>query len=261
LETLLKLLFVYSGDFGERVIRNLINDPSFCKSCGLFCDYCKHGVYSYVQQIHAAMALPDPAKLPRFIDDPERHLPNTMPTVDLCIATGLHQDLLLALPSRLKHEGIKGLITPIEDFREVSPGLQRQLAEACETHGIEYASPKPFCALEPVQAKPLISRFVAECKIGTPSLRIATETRNEVTVISGVTLERSAPCGSTWYVARKLIGHAVTKDEIRDVVAKAHHSYPCTATMAIDPALGEPVLHEAGYLIRRAVETQLFPAS
>jgi hypothetical protein len=258
---MLKLLFIYSGDFGERVIRNLINDPSFCNSCGLFCDYCKYGVYSYVQHIHAAMELPDPAKLPRFIEAPEHHLPRKIPAVDLCIATGLHQDLLLALPSRLRHEGIKGLITPIEDFRGVPPGLQRQLAEACETHDIEYASPKPFCSLEPVPAKPLTSRFVQEFKIGKPSLHIASETRHEGTVIYGVTVERSAPCGSTWYVAKKLIGQAVTKDAIRDVVAKAHHSYPCTATMAIDPELGEPVLHEAGYLIRRAVETQLFPAS
>ena len=169
---MLNLLFVYSGDYGERVIRNLINDPSFCKPCGLLCDFCKYGVYSYVQNIHAAIELPNPTELPSFIEKPEKHLPKKIPTVDICIATGIHQDLLLALPSQLKRNGIKGLITPIEDFREVPLGLQKQLEKECEELAIEYAFPKPFCALEPAEAKPLISKFIQEFKIGKPSLRI-----------------------------------------------------------------------------------------
>ena len=255
---MLNLLFVYSGDYGERVIRNLINDPSFCKSCGLLCDYCKRGIYSYVQNIYAAIELQNPAKLPKFIDRPEKYLPKKIPAVDICVATGIHQDLLLALPPRLEQEGIKGLITPIEDFREVPPGLRRQLEEKCEELAIEYAFPKPFCALEPRKKTPLISKFVQGFKIGKPSVRITTEKRGKSRVIYGVTVERSAPCGSTWYVARKLIGEEVRKEKIRDVVAKAHHSYPCTATMAVDPEIGEPVLHKAGYIIREAVEEQLF---
>ena len=255
---MLDLLFLYSGDYGERVIRNLINDPSFCKACSLLCDFCKHGVYSYVRNIRGAIELADPAKLPRFINEPEKYLPKKIPTVDICIATGIHEDLLLALPSRLSREGIKGLIIPIEDFREVPAGLQKQLVEECEELSMEYAFPKPFCALEPKSTTTLISRFVEEFKIGKPSLRITTEKRNSSRIIRGVIVERSAPCGSTWYVARKLSGVEVRKERIRDVVAKAHHSYPCTATMSTDPEIGEPILHKAGYLIREAVESQLF---
>jgi len=254
----LDLLFVYSGDYGERVIRDLINDPSFCKACGLVCDFCKYGVYSYVQNIHAAIELPDPADLPRLIEKPEKYLPRKIPAVDLCVATGIHQDLLLALPPRLEQEGAKGLITPIEDFREVPLGLQKQLVEQCEELAIEYAFPKPFCSLGLAEAKPLISRFIQEFKIGKPSVRIVTKKRKELRVVQSVVVERSAPCGSTWYVAKKLIGEEVRLEGIRDVVAKAHHSYPCTATMAIDPEIGEPILHKAGFLIREAVENQLF---
>ena len=255
---MLDLMFAYSGGYGERVIRNLINDPSFCKACGLPCDFCKYGIYSYVRNICAAIELPDPADLPRLIEDPERYLPKKIPAVDLCVASGVHQDLLLALPSRLEQKGVKGLITPIEDFREVPLGLQRQLAEECEDLAIEYAFPKPFCSLDPVEAKPLISRFVWEFKLGKPSLRIGTQKRNGSRVVQNVLVERSAPCGSTWYVAKKLIGEAVGKEGIREVVAKAHHSYPCTATMAVDPEIGEPILHKAGFLIREAVDNQLF---
>ena len=256
---MLSLLFLYSGDYGERVIRNLINDPSFCKSCSLLCDFCKYGVYSYVHNIRAAIELPNPAELPSFIENPEEYLPKSVPAVDICVATGIHKDLLLALPTRLKDEGIKGLIVPIEDFREVPSGLQRQLKEKCEELGLEYAFPKPFCALEPTETKSLISEFIREFKIGKPSLKITTEERGGSRVIYSVTVERSAPCGSTWYVAKKLIGREVKRDEIRDIVAKAHHSYPCTATMAVDPEVGEPILHIAGYLIRETVEDQLFP--
>ncbi len=255
---MLNLLFIYSGDFGERVIRNLINDPSFCKSCGLLCDFCKYGVYSHVKNILAAIQLPNQVKLPKFIEEPKEYLPKTLPTVDVCIATGIHQDLLLALPPRLKQVEINGLVTPVEDFVEIPLGLQKQLEEECRELAIEYASPKPFCSLKPEEEKPLISKFIEEFKVGKPSLRITTKKLNGSKVIDGIVVDRSAPCGSTWYVAKKLIGKEVQRNEVRDIIARAHHSYPCTATMAIDPEIEEPILHKAGYLVREAVEEQLF---
>ncbi|MEM3722614.1 MAG: DUF166 family protein, partial [Candidatus Bathyarchaeia archaeon] len=94
-EGFLTLVFIYSGEFAERVIRNLINDPSFCKACGLYCDSCKYSVYSYVRNIRAALELPKPSDLPAFIDKPEEYMPKTIPKVDLCVASGLHKDLLL----------------------------------------------------------------------------------------------------------------------------------------------------------------------
>ena len=255
---MLDIAFVYSGNFGERVIRNLINDPSFCKVCGLFCDFCKYGIYSYVQNIHAAIELPNPSQLPRFIENPEKYLPKKIPTSDLCIVTSIHQDLLLELPSLLEKTGVKGLIAPIEDFREVPVGLQKQIESECKERGIEYAFPKPFCSLDVQEEPPLIAQFIQEYKIGKPKVSITTEKRNEKKVIYGVRVERSAPCGSTWYVAKKLLGKEVEKESIRDAIAKAHHSYPCTATMETDPEIKEPILHKAGYLIRAAVEDQLF---
>jgi len=35
------LIVLYSGDFGERVIGNLINYSAFCTSCAEACTYCK----------------------------------------------------------------------------------------------------------------------------------------------------------------------------------------------------------------------------
>jgi hypothetical protein len=251
------LVFIYSGEFAERVIRNLINDPSYCKPCGLYCDSCKYNVYTCVRNVRAAMELPGPAELPSFIDDPGKYIPKNIPKSDLCVASGLHKDLLLELPRHIKEAGARGLIVPVEDSAEVPLGLRIQLNEECERLGLESAFPKPFCSLEPSVDKPTISRFVAELRIGRPSLNITTGASARSEFIQSTAVRRSAPCGSTWYVAKKLLEVEVKTDAVYEAVAKAHHSYPCTAAMAVDPEAKEPILHLAGYIIREEVENAL----
>ena len=253
----LTLVFIYSGEYGERVIRNLINDPSFCKSCGLYCDHCKYSVYSYVRNILAAIELPNPSELPAFIDNPEKYMPKKVPKAHLCIASGLHKDLLLELPDYIEKAGIQALIVPIEDFAEVPSGLRKQVKEKCSELGLETAFPKPFCSLEPSRDKPVISRLIAELKIGRPWLEISTVMRGEAEIIASTIVRRSAPCGSTWYIARKLVGVETEREKLYDAVAKAYHTYPCTATMNVDPEAGEPILHIGGHIIREEVEKAL----
>jgi hypothetical protein len=253
----LTLVFVYSGEFAERVIRNLINDPSYCKPCGLYCDSCKYGAYTHVQNVKAAIELPSPSKLPVFIENPDGHMPKKIPKADLCIASGLHKDLLLELPNRLHVAGVKGLIVPIEDFVEVPTGLKKQVEEKCRETALESAFPKPFCSLEPSEDRPTISRCVTELGIGKPLLEISIKKMDKCDAIEAAIVRRSAPCGSTWYVARRLTGVSTKKEVLYDAIAKAHHSYPCTATMSVDPETKEPILHLGGYLIREAVEKTL----
>lgn len=253
----LSLVFVYSDDFAERVIRNLINDPSFCKSCGLICDSCKYNAYSHVASIRAAIELPKPSDLPQFIDNPEQYMPKKLPKADLTIASGLHKDLLLELPHCLEKAGIRGLIVPIENFTEVPSGLRKQLEEKCQELNLETSFPKPFCSLEPSKNKPLVSEFVSQLQVGKPLLEISTTKTRNRQIIESAIAKRSAPCGSTWYIAKKLTGTETTKEILYDTIAKAHHSYPCTATMETDPEAKEPILHIAGYIIREEIEKAL----
>jgi hypothetical protein len=206
------LVFVYSKDFMERVIRNLINDPCFCQSCGLYCESCKYDVYSFVRNVRAAIQLPDPAELPAFIDNPEEYMPRKLPKADICLASGLHKDLLLELPQHIKNAGIKALIAPIEDWQEVPMGIKKQLEEKCRELGLECAFPKPFCTLEPEKDKPTISRFIEETKVGRPLLEISTMKIGKDDAIEYAAVRRSAPCGSTWYIARKLAGVSTKQD-------------------------------------------------
>lgn len=251
------LVFVYSGDFMERVIRNLINDPCFCQSCGLYCESCKYNVYSFVRNVRAAIQLPKPADLPDFIDNPEEHMPKKLPKADICLASGLHKDLLLELPEHIAKAGIKALIAPIEDWQEVPLGVRKQVEAKCRELGLECAFPKPFCTLTPEKDKPTIARFIAETKVGRPLLEITLTTIGKDEVIECAVVRRSAPCGSTWYIARKLAGVSTRQDALYDAIAKAHHSYPCTATMNTDPETKEPILHIGGFTIREEVDKAL----
>jgi len=253
----ISLVFIYSKDFMERVIRNLINDPCFCQSCGLYCESCKYNVYSFVRNVRAAIQLPDPTELPAFIDNPEEYMPRRLPKADICLASGLHKDLLLELPQHIKNAGIKALIAPVEDWQEVPMGIRKQLEEKCRELGIEAAFPKPFCSLEPEKNKPSIASFIEETNVGRPLLEISTMKIGKDEVIEYAAVRRSAPCGSTWYIARKLAGVSTKKDVLYDAIAKAHHSYPCTATMVTDPETKEPILHIGGFTIREEVEKAL----
>jgi len=109
----------------------------------------------------------------------------------------------------------------------------------------------------PAKDKEKNSIFVTELKVGRPSLDISTVKTRGSEFIESTTVRRSAPCGSTWYIAKKLLGAETKTETLYDTVAKAHHSYPCTATMAVDPEAKEPILHIAGYIIRQQVEKAL----
>jgi hypothetical protein len=158
----------------------------------------------------------------------------------------------LELPQHIKKTGMKGLIVPIEEWNEVPSGVKRQVEEKCAELGLESAFPKPFCTLETAEDKPTISRFITETKVGRPLLEISTTHIGKDEVIECAVVRRSAPCGSTWYIARKLAGVSTKKEVLYDAIAKAHHSYPCTATMNTDPETKEPILHIGGYDKRRS---------
>ena len=47
------------------------------------------------------------------------------------------------------------------------------------------------------------------------------------------------------------------KEALCDAIAKAHHSFPCTAMMVTDPETKEPILYIGGFTIREEVEKAL----
>jgi hypothetical protein len=91
-------------------------------------------------------------------------------------------------------------------------------------------------------------RVVRRYHIGKPRVEVRAGGKR----ITDIEVLRSAPCGSTWYVAQQVKWARIS--EIEETVAVAHHAFPCTASMDVDPEIGEPILHMAGYAIRNAVK-------
>jgi hypothetical protein len=52
-------------------------------------------------------------------------------------------------------------------------------------------------------------------------------------------------------------GCLTKKEALCDAIAKAHHSFPCTAMMVTDPETKEPILYIGGFTIREEVEKAL----
>jgi len=245
----LKLGLLYTDEFGERVLGNLVNYSTFCKACDLACEHCRTMYGSFASDIYWVHQLP--GDLPVLIEDPAAYLPSPdeLPKLDVLLIVGIHPDLLASVPFIVKGKA-SAVIVPLESKDWCPPGLRRQVAERLAELGIESAFPKPFCSLTPLGLK-VIDEFIAHYRVGRPIV--------EAVVKEGIVKEarviRSAPCGATWYITRQILNKHV--DEVEEAVARAHHSYPCTGSMAVDPEVGDTILHKGGYLAREAVKDAL----
>ena len=266
-DTPLSLYFLYTDEFGERCLGNLINFPTFCKSCDLACEHCRTPIPSFAANIIGVDRLPK--NLPSFVEEPEQYLPKHMPKSDVVLAIGIHPDLLSALPYVVEKTQAKAVIVPIEDPKWAPLGLKNQIKEDLDALSIESSFPKPFCALE--GGTPVIDAFIHQFKVGRSKLEIEIE-KGRLTIVRVL---RSTPCGLTYYVATRLrdapldlvwLEAQKVKEEIRvdlDAVRESqyismnHHSYPCTASMSMDLELEDTILHQSGYLIREAVREAL----
>ncbi|MCL7416134.1 MAG: DUF166 domain-containing protein [ANME-2 cluster archaeon] len=241
----MRISILYTGEFGGKVVSNLVNPSNFCISCGDLCDKCRGGRTSFGDMVYEIHELP--TELPEFIEEPEDFLPE-MGVCDLILAMGIHPDLLAALPILVESTGAKAVIIPVEEPGWAPLGLQKQLKETLESMGVECEFPKPFCSLE-MTGKPVIDEIV-RMGFGRPELRI--ERSRNGKIMTRVEVLRDAPCGCTWFVAKKLKWSDVA--DYKETVSEAHHAYPCTGSMDRDAELGDTILHKAGYIIREAVE-------
>lgn len=250
----LRVVIYYYGEFGERVVGNLLNYAGFCISCGEACTQCRSGKYSGAEDIVAVFEMQDPASLGDFIDDVDPLLPE-VPAADIAMVINIHPDIIFGMLPRMREAGIKGIIGCSESPKDMPLGLRMQLSSKAEELGMEAAFSKPFCAMAPDPEKPNIAAFLNRAMIGEPEIDILLQRGREGRdIIAAANVVRSAPCGSTWFVAKRLIGFEKDDPELNERISEAHHAYPCTASMEMDPEIGDTVLHKAGYIIRDKVE-------
>ena len=256
----------------QKFVGNLINDDEFCKACELLekdvkCDKCREYVGNFSSSIYFYDKIGE--NVPDFIEDPEDYLPKSIPQVDFIIVVGIHQDLLSGLPEYLKGKNIKAVIIPVENPKWVQPGLQVQVLEAFEKYGIQAAFPKPFCSLSKelneynkegfniTRDRDNIIEFIDHFKIGVPIVSFLLSEDGKS--IEDTCVLQCAPCGSSYFVLQQLKAKYLDNGEIslNERISKAHHSYPCNASMDQDTILKDSILHLGGYLIRNAVRREL----
>ncbi|MFX0057881.1 MAG: DUF166 domain-containing protein [Candidatus Hodarchaeota archaeon] len=259
----------------QKFVGNLINNEEFCKACEVLeqnvkCDKCREYVKSFSSSIYFYEKVGE--KVPEFIEEPEKYLPKNLPSVDFLLVVGIHQDLLSGLPNYLRDSGIKAVIIPIENPKWVPAGLQVQVLEEFEKYRIQAAFPKPFCSLSKdlneynkigfhlTRTHNFIDDFIEYFKIGEPIVSFLLS--NDGKSIEDTCVIQSAPCGSTYYICQQLKSKYFKNGKSGEIslnerISKAHHAYPCNASMDQDSILKDSILHIGGYLVRNAVRREL----
>ncbi len=231
----------FNTHYAGRVIGNLRGQPEFCTSCAADCTHCRD---PYRRDFSADIAgvFAFPAVLPYVIEKPEHYLPPDVPPHDALLAIHIHDQILLELLKHCGRWGTKWVVVPLEAPDWMTHSARTQAAALGRANGVEIAFPKPFCSFKPAPGGALAA-LRDYFHIGYPEVDVAVENGK----ITKANVIASGACGSTYYIARWLIGRSLEDDLVTEVISKRLHSFPCTASMERDPELGDDTpLHIAG---------------
>ncbi|MBC7112118.1 MAG: 4Fe-4S binding protein [Methanothermobacter sp.] len=214
---MMRIIMVTAGNYGARVVNTM-------------------AVHGLAPQIVAVFDYTGEGG--DFLDDPSSLLPARTPDADLTVAAGLGGDLNLVAAEIAAESGSAGIIVESHAPGQLPDGLRSEIDSLVDCA----IFPTPFCSLEPV-GDPHIDAFAS--RFGKPEVEMEGNDR-----VVSVKVKRSAPCGSTFYVAENIRG--VPLDEVDVAAGEKFHNYPCLASMEVDPRFGDTHLHVAGYLTREA---------
>jgi thymidylate synthase len=227
--------------YADRVIGNLRGEKGFCTSCATDCINCREPYQrNFGKDIVEVLGFP--SVLPYILENPLQYVPKQVPRHDILLVVGIHEQILIEFVKQCKKWGTKGVVVPLEGPDWITHSGRAQAQKICEANGIEISFPKPFCAFKPPEGG-VLAQFRRYFGVGFPEVELTV--KNDRIVKTNVKV--SGGCGSTYYIARWLLGKHVDDDLEFDVLSKRLHSYPCTASMERDPELNDDTcLHIAG---------------
>jgi len=221
----MRILCALQGKYGERIAKNLG----------------QHMPGDW--QLTVWKAPPD---LPLLVEHPEKHLPQSLPQVDLLLLVPEDTRLAELGPSLAVATGAQALLAPRSNSTHIPPGLMRQLQVVLKENNIDYCFPMPFCSLTRTYSNNETIRQFANF-FGRPRLLLQSSQDKVV----GITIQCETPCGCTRFVAENLIGTSVQEAEAQ--AALYHHYYPCWASAQPIRALGDSLIHLAAKITRHSV--------
>lgn len=235
----MRILALHQGHYGERIVGHIQ----------------KTAPEDWVVEV-----INPPRALPVVIDEPEEFLPSSIPQADLLLALSESPETAQLVPAITRLSRVEAVIMPVDNSAWLPPGLQNELRCEIAEAGATAVFPRTFCTLTESTVgygndvedydNERIASFAGY--FGRPRLKI--EVGAQTTRITGVKVERSAPCGSTNYVAEKLAGLLV-EGAVPQAGLHAHH-YPCLASMHMEPT-GDTLMHISGYVVNDEVERGL----
>jgi len=228
----MRILIAIQGYYGERMADNIK----------------RHSPADW--EVHYVML---PAGLPAIIDDAGEFLPKELPAADLLISLGEHPGVAQMIPDLVKRSGAKAVIAPADNRAWLPFGLARQIQRKLESMGVDMVYPVPFCTLtENDSRSPYIKEFARH--FGKPEVDIEFY-QDDKHKVGKVTVKREAPCGSTRFVAERLVG--VWFREAAEQAGLLHHQFPCLATMAMDREFQDTLMHHAGNMLKQTVQQSI----
>jgi len=239
----MRILAIISGEYGQRHVNNIR----------------AHGPDDWTIEVWQA-----PAVLPPIVDYPEDHLPDELPPADLILSFAEHKGVAELLPDIARMTGARAVIVAVDNESWLPRGLARQLRGWLQDMGVACATPKPLCSLTETDygiarrkrieySDPFIAEFARH--FGQPELRITVDPQTRR--ITSAEVVRDAVCGSTRYVAEKLVG--VSADDAEQEAGLLHHHYPCLASMSKDRDYNDTLMHVSGNILKDNVRTQVKP--
>jgi len=178
-----------------------------------------------------------PEFVPMFIEEPDEFLEaldfdRRVFSAEIVITYSLHPDLTSSIARLAAEAGVRSLIVPGGSSRASIPELKK----ISEASGMDIEVDEICCTLEPnAFNRPFTDIF------GSPLLKVRTKDGK----ISEVDVLKGAPCGSTWHMAKEIVGIPV-KDAPPKAGLLIQH-YPCKASRG-----DQGGIHESGELHKQA---------
>ncbi len=179
-----------------------------------------------------------PEFVPVFIEEPDEFLENLnfdlgVFSAEIVVTYSLHPDLTSAIALLAAEAGVRALIVPGGHAK----ASISELNKISEKFDISIEVDEICCTLEANSANSPFAEI-----FGVPVLKVKTRDGK----VAKVEVIKGAPCGSTWHMARELVGVPV-----KDAPPKAGlivQQYPCRA---IRGEMGG--IHESGELHKQAL--------
>jgi len=221
-ETNMRVGVVTRGKYGERLIETIRKRTDF-----------------------EVVSVDLPQTLPDFIEDPEEFLDDLgldpeFFTSDLIITYSLHPDITPEIAIRAGKGGAQAVIVPGGIGRA---GSVPELQKIADLYGIYIEVDEICCTLDKCGIDAVDS--FAE-KLGRPEIEVKVEDGR----IAEAKVVRGSPCGSTWHVAKDVVG--VKLEDAPPRAGLLCQMYPCRAVRG-----GEGGIHTSGDLHKYAMERAL----